>query len=151
MMIVRLAGLLPTAFMMMGGSSDPSQQQLMRAAAASQWLSYAVILIVAIALIAAAGAIARMLVPVDETLSLAIDARQLFIVGVTLLGLYLLVNGLQSAARLGALLAARTYDETPLLQYLQMRGENVLTSTIVYAASGLGLLLGRHALADYAR
>lgn len=158
-LLLRLWGLLsiieigvssPNLLVSLAASSTPQQEHFMRAAFWTQSVSVALGLIAGIVVLVAGSSIARWIVPDDQPLATSMTARQLFLVLIAILGFYFIVNGVQDAARLGALVAGKGYDETPMLQYLQMHNADALSGAVFNAIAGVALILGRHKLADYA-
>ncbi|HEX8618614.1 MAG TPA: hypothetical protein VF911_13605 [Thermoanaerobaculia bacterium] len=147
--LVRLLGVLPTVFVSWSADAR-AQEQMFRAATLAQRASAVIVFITAVALIFGARRIARSLDIESDPLTLAVDARQLSLIAMTLLAIYFVVLGIHSAAKVGIALAMKKWDERPALEYLHATSGDALPSGLAYSTAGAVLLLARKRLAQLA-
>ena len=97
-------------------------------------------------LVLAARRIAQMVVPVGTPLALAMDAFQLQCLGFALVGVVLLISGLQKAAVTTYTLLSRPDSESPL-SFVWTSERQTVIGSVVEVVAGLLLIFGRSGIA----
>ena len=122
--------------------SGPYSSDLLRASVISLGLTAAIPLLQGIFCLACARVLARWVVPESTPMAIGTNATELMVIGLTLLGVYILVSGLANLVGGFYIVTTVGSDSTWI-----SRRETLVTSSVQFAA-GILILLGRRGIAS---
>jgi hypothetical protein len=129
-------------------ASPPEQAAFVRAAQNASMFHLAASAILGLSLLLWADEVARWAIPETPRAQVGMDASQLLTVGLALVGVGLLVQGVENSASLGYVLMSKPQGvEIGAASYLWERQSEAMVKAGVDVAAGITLVLGRAGLA----
>jgi hypothetical protein len=148
-LIVSALASLPMVVTMVGISGEPegAQAGLVRSSQIVSMINPAVMAFLGIALITSSARLAERLIPDTAPLAIEADGHQLQALAFTVVGVFVLVDGLRDAAvALYALATKPEWMSDGTMPYLWHQQREAMIGGTVRIAAGVVLIVGRHAL-----
>jgi hypothetical protein len=129
--------------------SPPEQGELIRAAQQGDWFNLAVMVILGLCLLLWADVLARLAIPPTPEVRVGVDVGQLLTVGLVLVGVYTLIQGLENTAGAAYVVANKPKGpEVDAFSYVWERKSDEIVKAVVDVLVGLTLVLGRAGLVN---